>query len=245
MVRFVFCCLILLFAFYSQVAFAGERLMVNVPEVSPEMEPVLFERLHDGETVEQKWLYAALTAQQTTLRAYAATALGKAGDKRAVPYLIQALSDQSMHDGANYVEPGMATTRYRANQSLKALTGMDFGFIWNAPEADRERAVQKWIAWNERIERAGKQGHSGTNSGKEEISELDAIAIAAKAQAKESSKYQGFKYKVSKVPKEWIIIVWYVVGYFPDGKPQFTPGGFSAVHVSDTTGEVLKIVPGC
>lgn len=77
----------------------GARSMEGVPYVSPEMEADLLKKLQGDQPVEQKWLYAALGAQQTTLRAYAATALGKAGDKRAIPYLIQALSDQSMHVG--------------------------------------------------------------------------------------------------------------------------------------------------
>ncbi len=241
--RFVFSSLIFL-AVFCQMTIAGEPSMVNVHEVSPEMVPVLLERLQDNQKVEQKWLYAALTAPQTTLRAYAATALGKAGDKQAVPYLIRALADHSTHVGAHYVEPGMATTRYRANQSLKTLTGKDFGFVWNASDVDQKSAIQKWIAWDKGNGGQDKQGDGGNAAGKEAISELDAIAIAAKAQAKESSKHQGFQFKVSKVPKEWIVIVWHVIGHFPDGKPQFTPGGFSAVHVSDTTGEVLKTVPG-
>lgn len=236
----VFFFLILLLVYSNPIASAGEPAMANVHEVSAEMVPVLLERLQDNQKVDQKWLYAALTGPQMTLRAYAATALGKAGDQGAISYLIQALSDQSAHVGAKYVEPGMATTRYRANQSLKALTGKDFGFVWNAPESERKLAIQKWIAWDKTRDR---QAHSGTAS-KDAVSELDAISAAAKSQAKEAAKYQGFIYKTSKVPKEWLVIVWYVTGHFPDGKPKLMPGGFSAVHVSDTTGEVLKIVPG-
>ena len=92
-------------------------------------------------------LYRALVGPQLTLRAYAARELGRQGSSESLPFLIDALTDESQHVGSSYPDPGMATTRYWANESLKKLTGEDFGFIWNAPRASRAEAVVKWRAW--------------------------------------------------------------------------------------------------
>ena len=92
-------------------------------------------------------MHQALNGPQTTLRAYAARALGKQGNETSIPYLIDALSDDSFHVGANYIDPGMATTRYWANESLKKLTEEDFGFIWNEPREKRIQAIVRWQNW--------------------------------------------------------------------------------------------------
>jgi hypothetical protein len=101
-----------------------------------------------GGKVERDTLHRALISSQTYLRASAARLLGEAGDASSVPHLIDALSDQSVHVGANYREPGMATTRYWANESLKKLTKKDFGFVWNAPESERQAAIKRWRDWH-------------------------------------------------------------------------------------------------
>jgi hypothetical protein len=46
-----------------------------------------------------------------------------------------------------YLEAGMVTTRYWANDSRKKLTGRDFGFIWNDPKQKRDKAVKRWCKW--------------------------------------------------------------------------------------------------
>ena len=96
-------------------------------------------------------VHRAMTGGHLTLRAYAATYLGKYGTVESVPFLIDALSDESAHVGASYKDSGMATTRHRAHLALKNLVGEDFGFVWNAPIEERETAINEWREWlNER-----------------------------------------------------------------------------------------------
>jgi len=49
--------------------------------------------------------------------------------------------------GVHYSDMGMHTTRYWANDSLKKLTGLDVGFVWNDPIEKRNEAIQKWKSW--------------------------------------------------------------------------------------------------
>ena len=92
-------------------------------------------------------VHRALTGNQLTYRAYAATYMGKHGTYESAPLLIDALSDESAHVGANYVDAGMATTRHRAALALKELTGEDFGFVWDDPIEKREEAIEKAGKW--------------------------------------------------------------------------------------------------
>lgn len=120
------------------------------PPIDPlpqELIPVLFEKIEKNEKIELNLLYQALNGPQTTLRAYAARILGEQGNESSIPYLIDALSDESMHEGAEYIKAGMETTRYWTNESLKKLTGQDFGFVWNDPKDKRIEAIIKWREW--------------------------------------------------------------------------------------------------
>lgn len=104
----------------------------------------LFERFDRREKSEKDTLHRALISCQSL---YAAKALGETGDKTSLPYLIDALSDESFVIGATWAEPGMETTRYWANESLKKLTNRDFGYKWDDLFAERHEAVKKWAAW--------------------------------------------------------------------------------------------------
>jgi hypothetical protein len=96
-------------------------------------------------------VHKATKDSQLTLRAYAMTYLGKYGTAESVAYLIDGLSDESVHVGARYKDQAMAVTRYRAKLALNELTGEDFGFIWDAPLAKRQVAINQWKRWlNER-----------------------------------------------------------------------------------------------
>lgn len=123
------------------------QLAPKIEPLKEELVPVLFERINKQERIEFLLLCQALVGPQTTLRAYAATLLGESGDKRAIPFLIDALSDESVHVGADYFDPGDATTRHRANKALIKLTTQDFGFVWSDPKEKRQIAIQKWIEW--------------------------------------------------------------------------------------------------
>lgn len=131
---------------FANIALAEMTSMAPpIDPLSHELVPVLFERIDKNENIEIKLLHRALNGPQTTLRAYSARILGEQGDETSIPYLIDALSDDSTHVGATYLEPGMHTTRYWANESLKALTSEDFGFIWDDPE--RLNVIMKWRQW--------------------------------------------------------------------------------------------------
>jgi hypothetical protein len=131
-----------------------EQLAPKTEPLTQELVGVLFERINRQQKIEFGLLCRALIGPQTTLRAYAATLLGDSGDKRAIPFLIDALSDDSLHVGADYVDAGDATTRHRANKALKKLTAQDFGFVWNDPEEKRNEAIRKWIAWYKKQNKA-------------------------------------------------------------------------------------------
>ena len=106
-----------------------------------------FRRIDRRERIETDTLLRALISDQTTLRARAAHLLGATGDAAVVPALIGALFDESSHVGAKYHEADMHTTRWWANDSLKTLTKQDFDFRWDAPEAERETAINRWNQW--------------------------------------------------------------------------------------------------
>ncbi len=132
----------------SMTAFAGFQPVAPKATPLPDAEVGgLFAKIDKGEKIALPKLYQALNGPQTTLRAYAARELGKYGDQSSVPYLIDALSDESIHEGAHYTQPGMETTRYLANESLKKLTSKDFGFVWNDPVEKRNDAIAKWRDW--------------------------------------------------------------------------------------------------
>jgi hypothetical protein len=92
-------------------------------------------------------VHQALKGDHLTHRAWAATWLGRHGTAKSVPLLIDALSDESLHVGGNYSDPGMSTTRHRAKLALNKLVGEDFGYVWNGPVAERKAAIAKWKAW--------------------------------------------------------------------------------------------------
>ena len=138
----------------SLITLAALSLECSAEQLAPKTGPLkgelvsdLFERIAKREKIEFNLLCQALVGPQTALRADAATALGDLGDKRAIPFLIDALSDESMHVGANYRDAGDSTTRHRANKALKKITGQDFGFVWNDGKDKRNEAIFKWFEW--------------------------------------------------------------------------------------------------
>lgn len=126
------------------------KTLVLAPKIKPlpdDQVGEMFVRIEKDEDIDLKLIYQSLIGPQTTLRAYAARYLGAHGNNTSIPYLIDALSDESMHVGAKYIKAGMATTRYWANDSLEKLTGNDFGFIWNDPRNKRDEAIKRWQQW--------------------------------------------------------------------------------------------------
>lgn len=133
--------------FWPVLVSAFEPLGTPLSPLPEEEYERIFNAFQTRERIPIKLLHQGLFAGQTTVRAYSASLLGDHGGQSSVPYLIDALSDSSMHVGARYVKPGMHTTRYWANESLKKLTKKDFGFVWDDPEEKRKDAIQRWRAW--------------------------------------------------------------------------------------------------
>ncbi|MBU0729764.1 MAG: HEAT repeat domain-containing protein [Proteobacteria bacterium] len=134
--------------FFLNIASAEmTRLVSPIDPLPQELVPVLFERINNNEKIEIHLLHQALNCPQITLRAYTARILGEQGDETSIPYLIDALSDDSLHVGAMYLKPGMNTTRYWVNESLKRLTGEDFGFVWDDSKNTRIESILRWREW--------------------------------------------------------------------------------------------------
>jgi hypothetical protein len=126
---------------------AFEPLAKPLPPLPESEYSRVFAAIDTGKKVPLALLQQGLFAEQTTVRAYVANLLGTHGNNSCVPYLIDALSDQTFHVGANYLEAGMATTRYWANESLKKLTEKDFGFVWDDSIELRNQAIERWREW--------------------------------------------------------------------------------------------------
>ncbi len=122
--------------------------------IAPPIDPLphdqvsaVLEKLKSKDDIKLSTVYQSLIGPQLYLRALAATYLGEKGNPSSIPYLIDALQDCSVHVGANYMDPGMASTCYRANKALIKITGKDFGFVWNADEKDNEERIIQWQRW--------------------------------------------------------------------------------------------------
>jgi hypothetical protein len=100
--------------------------------------------------ISMEMLHRALICNQTFATARAAEILGRQKSKSSIPFLIDALSNDTSYVGGGYAcfgKPGQNTTRYWANESLKAITGKDFKFIWDADETSRKEAIERWATW--------------------------------------------------------------------------------------------------
>lgn len=132
---------------WPALGWAFEPLGTTLSPLPEEKYQKIFDAFQTREKISIKLLHQGLFAGQTTVRAYAASLLADHGNRSSVSYLIDALSDQTMYVGECYVEPGMNTTRYWANESLRKLTKIDFGFVWDDTEEKRNDAIQRWREW--------------------------------------------------------------------------------------------------
>ncbi len=92
-----------------------------------------------------------LISDQTYDRARCAQCLIRHGGVEDIPYLIDALSDESSHDGATYPVAGMAMTRYWANVALIVICKTSYDYQWDAPVEKREYAISLWKQHWERL----------------------------------------------------------------------------------------------
>ncbi len=95
-------------------------------------------------------LYAALQDEDPSVRIQAVHDAGKTKDPKAVPYLIDRLTDSE------------SDVRFYAIQALKRSTGETMGYEYYEPAAKRDEAVQRWLKWLG----AGRPEHSETETTK-------------------------------------------------------------------------------
>ena len=86
-----------------------------------------------------------LVGSQLTYRAKSAQWFIEHGTVEDVPYLIDALSDESMHEGAEYPLAGMATTRYWANVALIVICKTSYDYQWDSSKEKREYSISLWL----------------------------------------------------------------------------------------------------
>ena len=141
MIRYLVLYCAFIFAICLSAAFADEQRVMSDEQVIKLLEEGQY---HYG-ALDQ--VHNILEGDQLYYRALAADYLGEYGTYTSVPLLISALSDESAHVGANYSDPGMATTRYRAYKALQQLTGEELGYKWDSDLSERRKAIKEWENW--------------------------------------------------------------------------------------------------
>lgn len=118
--------------------------------IAPQVEPIgsekLLTALHAKEDFRShaETIRRGLVGTQMTYKAESAQWFIKHGTIEDVPYLIDALSDESMHVGANYPLAGMSTTRYWANVALIVICKVSYDYQWDSSEEKREYSISLW-----------------------------------------------------------------------------------------------------
>ena len=129
---------------------ASERIAPQVESIDPdELLPAL--QAKEDFRAHAPTIRRGLVGTQLTYRAQSAQWFIEHGTVEDVPYLIDALSDQSMHVGANYPLAGMATTRYWANVALIVICKTSYDYRWDALAEKREYSISLWAQHWERI----------------------------------------------------------------------------------------------
>lgn len=146
---------ICIFLLLCSVSFAAEDM---APKVDPIGADELLPALHAKENFREhaSTIRRGLVGKQLTYRAESAQWFIKHGTVEDVPYLIDALSDESMHIGANYPLEGMATTRYWANVALIVICKTNYDYQWDASKEKREYSISLWKQHWSRIKPTNK-----------------------------------------------------------------------------------------
>jgi hypothetical protein len=96
--------------------------------------------------VQPQGLYERLQDPNPTVAATAAAEAGQQDDPKAVPYLVARLEDDD------------PSVRMAASQSLRRITGRQFGYRFYDDPSKRSAAVARWRAW---LKRDWAQGPAG------------------------------------------------------------------------------------
>ena len=135
----------LLLSWLSVPAFADTvKLAPELPELAPHEISRWIGRIHPETRIEKSIVRRGLISGQTRLRADCAQYLAWHGTHSDVPYLIDALSDESIHVGGRPLQAGMQTTRYWANVALICISRLDLGYRWDASLDERQLAIERW-----------------------------------------------------------------------------------------------------
>lgn len=97
---------------------------------------------------DERTLYGRLQSKNADVRIEAILQAGRQKDPKAVPYLVDRLSD-------SYAE-----VRFTAIVALEKITGTDRGYRYWAPMADREQAIGRWRQWLDSRD-SGEAGGNG------------------------------------------------------------------------------------
>ena len=137
------------------MSLAAESISPKVESIDPEeLNPALHAK--EDYRSHAPVIRRGLVGSQITYRAYSAQWFIEHGFIEDVPFLIDALSDDSMHVGANYPLAGMATTRYWANIALIVICKTSYDYQWDATKEKREYSISLWKQHWDRIKPKNK-----------------------------------------------------------------------------------------
>lgn len=122
----------------------AESLAPSLKPLSNEEIGQWLRNINPRNDIDKSIIHRGLISDHTTLRAHCARYLATHGNLSDLPYLIDSLSDESLHVGAEYIYAGMSTTRYWANVALICITKCDLGYKWDDPVEERSKAIQRW-----------------------------------------------------------------------------------------------------
>jgi hypothetical protein len=146
------------FSFSEELVRAGEEAVPFVIQHRPRMpyhrRAIVFALVEIGDPRGLDYIVEVLHTRDDSFRferPYAAKALGKLGDARAVPALVDALRDNTSLDIDRHMPPTpgighqpyvgrLYSVRHAAAQSLTTLTGRDWGLFYNED-------YRTWSAW--------------------------------------------------------------------------------------------------
>ena len=135
---------VLIALLFCSIGLAAERISPKVESIdSKELRPALHAK--EDYRSHAPMIRRGLVGSQMTFRAYSAQWLIEHGTIEDVPFLIDALSDESGHVGANYPLAGMATTRYWANIALIVICKTSYDFQWDASKEKRKYSISLWV----------------------------------------------------------------------------------------------------
>lgn len=218
---------------------------VNAEQLAPRLEKLTHEeigqwvgKVHPGAKIDKAIIRRGLISDQTALRADCAQYLATHGNLSDVPYLIDALSDQTQHVGGRSLYSGMSTTRYWANVALICITKIDLGYRWDDPNKKRKEAIDRWANYWESTRHRTKSAPGPDGS---ELAKAVAVATAKlRATVEPSSDYKLIRAELTWAKGKYVWLVTYKpIKLLPDdpSKGLIGAGGEVFITVDLKTGK--------